>query len=310
MATNWQATRNGIINAALRKVSSNDSGDSIPGHEVDDAAFQMNAIIKEWMGRGIDLWLRREITLFLVSGTQKYSLGTANATESYVETDIRVSAVAADTVVDVDSTTGFVLGDNIGVKLDDGTIHWTTIAAIPDTDTVTLTAAVPSAAAIDNSVYVYTTKSGRPQKILYAYRRDGTNDTPVGIISREEYSTLSNKGSSGPVNQIHHDPQLTTGNLFVWPAVDTSVDKLILIAQDIVSNLDTAAGNPEFPPEWHNALLWNLAEEMAPEYEYEKRNPKGMKFLSYKAKDKLETLLDYDVGESDMRMGMSDRKWG
>jgi hypothetical protein len=71
-------------------------------------------------------------------------------------TQMRVAAAGGITTMEVDSTTGMQAGDRVGIKLDDDSIHWTTIALITDADTFELTAGIPVAgnAAIDNNVYV------------------------------------------------------------------------------------------------------------------------------------------------------------
>jgi hypothetical protein len=71
------------------------------------------------------------------------------------ETAMRVAGVATDATIDVDSITGITNGDNIGVELDDGTMHWTTVNGAPSGTVITLTAVLPSATAIDNRVYAH-----------------------------------------------------------------------------------------------------------------------------------------------------------
>jgi len=63
---------------------------------------------------------------------------------SSVATTMRVQAVATNTILEVVSTTGMIAGQTIGVVLDNGAIHSTTIASITDADTLVLTAAIPT----------------------------------------------------------------------------------------------------------------------------------------------------------------------
>lgn len=71
-------------------------------------------------------------------------------------TQMRVAAIALATTMEVDSTTGMLAGDKVGIELDDDTIHWTTIASVTDGDTFELTDGIPAggAAAIDNDIYI------------------------------------------------------------------------------------------------------------------------------------------------------------
>lgn len=286
----FAVTRAEIVEGALRKIGVYDQGESIPGDESKSAVFALNAMIKEWVARGIDIWLREEVTLFLQPNTQKYQLGAANATTSYVETALSSAAASGATALSVDSTTGMTVGDFIGVKLDDNSIHWDTIQ---NTSPLTITNGLASAASSGKKVYAYTTKAGRPQKLLYAFRRDvNDHDTEIDLIGESEYQRQSNKGSSGPPTEIWYRPTIGTGTLHVWPVDGGSTwDKLVLIAQSLPDDFDVAGNNPQFPIEWANTLVWNLAAELGPEYGIQ---DKEQAKLFRVAEFKLNELLDYD----------------
>lgn len=290
----YSITRTDIVNAALRKIGAYDSGETTDSSDSADAVLALNLMVKEWSARGIDIPWRETITLFLQPDTQAYTIGLTGdeSTASYVETTLSAAAASSATTVSLTSTTGMSLSDRIGIKLDDATIHWTTISNVGGT---TLATGLASAASSGNKVYAYTTKAYRPQKLIYAHRRDHSNiDTPVELIGDTAYRSLTNKGSDGPVNQAYYIPTLTNGTLFVWPAGGSvsNVDKLILVAQYLVDDFDAASNNPQFPIEWGNAIIWNLAAELAPEY------PVALperRLLTIQAGEKLQALLDYDV---------------
>lgn len=69
-----------------------------------------------------------------------------------VDTTLSVAAAAAATTITVVSATGIATGDNIGILLDDDTTHFTSVNGAPVGSVVTLTAAMPSAAAIGKNV--------------------------------------------------------------------------------------------------------------------------------------------------------------
>lgn len=301
---NFTVTRTDIIGAALRKVGAFDSGDTIDSSDSDDCALALNLMIKEWSARGIDVPWRETITLFLQPDTQSYTIGPSgsHATSSYVETTLSASAATSATTISLTSTAGITAADYIGIKLDDGTIHWTTVV---NAATTSITTGLASAAASGNAVYAYTTKANRPQKVVYAHRRDSDDqDTPVDLIGEIAYRGLSLKGADGPVNQVYYQPTLTNGTLYVWPANQGGDDKLVLICQPLVDDFDAASNNPQFPIEWGNAIVWNLAVEIAPEYGVSVRDRIALKS---EARDKLETVLDYDVENASVVIGMDCR---
>jgi hypothetical protein len=291
---NYSITRANIIESALLTLGVFDQGEAVSGEETNAADRRLNLMVKEWVARGADIWLRDEITVFLQPDTQSYALGTAHATASYVDTALSGSAAASATSLAVTSTTGMTAADNIGIKLDDDSIHWDTISSVDTTTTLTLTTGLASAAASANKVYAYTTKAGRPTKLVYAYRRDVNGyDTEVTRIGEEEYRGQSNKASSGVPTVLWYQPTMTTGTLYVWP-VDggSNCDKLIVIGQYYPDDFDIASNNPQFPIEWGNTLVWGLAAELASSYGLPEREQGRIWQV---AEFKLNELLDYDV---------------
>ena len=291
---NYSITRATIIEAALRKLGEYDQGESPSGDETNAADVALNLMVKEWVARGIGIWIRDEITLFLQPNTKSYALGTTNATASYVETTLSAAEASGQTVISVTSSAGMTAADIVGIKMDDDTIHWSTIATVDSGVQITIDDATDDDAASGNKVYAYTTTAGRPQKILYAYRRDVNGyDTEVRMIGESAYMSQSNKSSEGPPVEAWYQPTLSTGTLYVWP-VDGGAnwDKLVMSCQFMPDDFDAASDNPEFPIEWGNTLIWGLAAELASEYGLPMRE---VQYLEAKATYRLETMLDYDT---------------
>jgi len=297
---NYAITRADIIEAALRKTGQFDASETPAGEETASADTALNLMVKEWVARGVDIWLRDEITLFLAKDTQLYPLGTTNATASVdAETTLSSAHSIGASSLTVVSTTGMTVANNVGIKLDDNTIHWTTIVTVPTSTTLTITTGIASAAASGKKVYAYTTKAGRPTKIIYAFRRDINDiDNEISIIGEKEYYRQSNKGSSGPPVEIWYQPTLTTGSLYVWP-VDGGAnwDKLIFTAHYYPDDFDAAGDNPQFPIEWGNALVWGLAAEIASEYGLPRMEQQDLWKV---AEFKLSEVLAYDAENADV----------
>ena len=290
----YAITRATIIEGAYRKTGDFSIGEPISGDETAAASVALNLLVKELVIEGADIWLREEITLFLQPGQQSYALGTDNATASYVETTLSANEASGQTVISVTSSTGMTAADNVGIKMDDNTIHWTTIVTVDLATQITITTATDDTAGSGNKVYTYTTTAGRPQKIVHAYRRDiNALDTEIEIIGEVDYRQQSNKASAGPPVEIWYQPTLTTGTLYVWP-VDGGAnwDKIVLSAQYLPDDFDAASDNPEFPIEWGNALTYLLAAEMGSELGI---NEKAQGRLWTIAEVKKQAALSYDV---------------
>lgn len=244
---------------------------SVPDSNVTEYAQRtLNLMLKSWQAMdGLNLWKIREATLFLQDGINSYMLGSTGShwTESYTKTEIKVAAVAAATAIDVDSTTGMTTADYIGIELDDGTMHWTTISSVTDSDTVVISSGIPTgdAAAVDNDVYFYTTKAIRPLALIDLVVRDqSSNDRPINAISRNEYYNFGNKTSEGDIAQIYFQPTLTNCTIKVYPTPSDSKDRLVATAQFPIEDLTAANHDFDCPQEWLLPIRLNLAVLLTP----------------------------------------------
>jgi len=302
---NYSITRADIIGGALRKIGVFEEGEAISGDATTTATMALNLMVKEWVSEGLDLFLRTESTLFLQPDTQSYTLSTDHITDSYNETTLSAAEASGQTVISVASSASMTAADNVGIKIDDNTIHWTTIVSVDSSTQITITTATDGAAASGNKVYAYTTKSDRPQKILYAFRSDKNGfDTEISIIGETEYRRQSNKTSDGPPVEIFYNPQgnQSTGKIWVWPDDGgADWDKIVLICQQLPDDFDTGANNPDFPIEWGNALVWGLAAELGAEYGL----PESEQGKLWQIADhKLNRLLDYSVEDASVEFAL------
>ena len=99
----------------------------------------------------------------------------------------------------------------------------------------------------------------RPTRIYTPTRltTDGY-ESPLTLVTRADYSLLTNKSNTGTVIQVYYDPQIDNGVLYVWPTPSSGVtDKIILSVDQTILSV---------PPEWLNAVKWGLAARIAPEY--------------------------------------------
>lgn len=101
--------------------------------------------------------------------------------------------------------------------------------------------------------------------ISSAFTRDGSDDTPLDVISWTEYFQIPDKDSPGVPTCVAIDYQ-NPSTLYVWPVpTDASLDLHYLgIAK--LKDMDTDGAYPDFDARWVNALTWGLAVDLAPEY--------------------------------------------
>jgi len=113
----------------------------------------------------------------------------------------------------------------------------------------------------------------RPLKVIQGFYRNVTSnpviDTPVMIVSKQEYNVLGSKFSTGTANTIFYDSKKINGILYVYLTPDAYSEanlELHIIAQMPLNDMTLATDIPDFPNEWMNCLVWNLADQLALEY--------------------------------------------
>jgi hypothetical protein len=161
------------------------------------------------------------------------------------------------------------------LRLDSGVMD-SDVVSSATTSGLVLTSGLATAASSGARVYSFPATSiiTRPARILTAYRQDTSGNTAeVQLIGRADYELLSRKGASGVPTMAHFSPTLGPtstapyAELMVWPVEnDTSCDQLVLVTEHYPDDFDDESNNPQFPPEWSNALVWNLAMELSFEY--------------------------------------------
>ena len=183
-----------------------------------------------------------------------------------------------------------VVGDFIGIELDDGTVQWTNAAAAVSTTTLTLMDALTDSVAVDNHVYTYTHKAQRPLEIdEVRLHTSDDNERPLLMVSRQEYMALSDKDSAGSPNQVYFNPTRTNAEFRVWPAPDDTKEWIMFTGKYPIQDMDTTSHDIDIPQEWFEALAWNLAVRLAPKY----GRPIDPNVLLMAAKFK-ENVLEFD----------------
>ncbi len=282
-STDWTLNRDGIVGSALRKLRAVDPRLTIESTHITNGTTQLNAMIKSWAMDGVELWLEQEVCLFQQYNTQRYTLGPSGdncalLTDSF-KTQLASAAASGAGTITVDDDDDIDDGDYIGIQLDGGTIQWTTVNGAPAANVVTLTANTTGAAAADNYVFTYTNKISRPLEVIEARIRDtNDNDDPLIVHHHEtEFIAQTDKDSTGTVREILYTPLKTDGLLRTWPVCGTGdiTDRIIMTIQRTIEDFDAQANNFDGPVDVLNAVIWNLALELAPEFGVNTNSGKG-----------------------------------
>lgn len=156
-----------------------------------------------------------------------------------------------------------------------------------------------------------TVNQAKPLKMLQAFIRNTTSsvDTPLNLVTRQEYLMLGNKTSSGRPVQLHYDPEIAGGTLRLFPTPDSvtaSGDTVHLIYQSQFDSMTASNSVLDFPVEWQEAVVFGLADRLAFVYGLpidEKRD------LRSKAKEMKEMVLGMGTEDGSLYFMADRRAW-
>lgn len=240
--------------------------------QVTEGALLLNGIVKSWtVTLGVPLWALDTAVVLPVTSLNNISFGASggHVTESYVTTTLSADSAASDTTIDVASATGIASTYYIGVELDSGEMHWTTVNGAPSGTTVTLTTGVTTAATTGNRVYCYQTKAPRALRITHAVAREVSSnvDVPVRIVTSHEWLDYTNKTSEANYPLvISYLPLLDNGSMRIWPRWSSGDYILILQYHRPLEDFDASGDTPDFPQEYFLPLVYELSCVFGPQY--------------------------------------------
>lgn len=113
-----------------------------------------------------------------------------------------------------------------------------------------------------------TVNCPKPLKIIQAFwTPSGGTNTPLNIYTRYDFQDLpqGTTYTGAPVN-LYYQPLRTTGVIKLWPAPADSTTVITFSYQSMYEDMDNASDDFDFPSEWIQALIYNVAWSLAPEY--------------------------------------------
>lgn len=116
-----------------------------------------------------------------------------------------------------------------------------------------------------------TLNTSYPLKLHQAFAVDTTSDISVELNHESIYSynRLTGTAATGTPVHIFYQPLINYGLITLWPTPDASAvanKEIKLIYQRPFEELEDAADEPDFPREWSQAIIYELAIVLAPEY--------------------------------------------
>jgi len=303
-----ERTRNNIIEQAVQKIGVVAAGEAVPAGIQESAEVQLDYLVKSWQATGAHLWSEEEGILFLQPGQVQYVLGDSASLDRAAASELDVNnttlsadAVATDVILTVDSEVGIDVADFIGILLDTGALFWSTVASLAP---LTINDALPSDAASGRVVWSYTTAIPKPLKIPASRRNEGGitgllgQDISMTNLGREDYYNLPEKNSVGVPVQYQYQPKIDDGLIRIWPSPSSSTTFMKFTYWRPINVFDNSASAPDFPNEWLNALVYNLALNLMPNFAV---NANAYPTVTGLASSYFNAALDWDSGTASVK---------
>lgn len=301
--TTFTSTEFEIIKDAYLTLNIYSSEESISGGDYSLAARYLNRMVQSWQAQNLHLWAKETATIFLQKNQRVYELYSSgdHATLSYEESKLSVDYTTGESTFVFDDDVSAIVNDFIGIEIDDNSIYWSTVKTIVDTDSVEINGSLPSDASIGGKVYIYTTKLNEPFDVYSGVRESSSAiDVPMNYLSYEEYFQLPNKTSSATPVSYNYDRQLGKGLIKVWPVPNDTEHIMKITMQRKLENFIANPNTPDFPQEWHEAIVTNLAVKLA--NPFGKTGTQKFQDLKVEAAENLNRALTFDSEQGSIFM--------
>lgn len=140
----------------------------------------------------------------------------------------------------------------------------------------------------------------KPLKCLEAVRNDDLSSVDMIKLANRDYETQTNKTTTGVPTMFYYKPNAYEGEIYLWQPPDdywSNNGSITFVFQRQIQDLTTSTDEPDFPQEWTEALIYQLAIRLAPNYGLAP-NDRGM--LKQEAKEALALVLGADQEEGSL----------
>lgn len=265
---NFALDRDTIVKRAMQLVNLININQTARGADHAYAVDIFQSMIKLWQAEGIQLWNRKQATLFTAYQDRQYSVSNTgdHCANTYVNSTLSAAEASGQTVLSINSTTGMTAADFIGIQLDNNTRQWTTIVSVDSLSQITTSAAISGNAASGNTVVTYTKKiNDRPLRILDMRTVDldnNKNSTTMELIGYDQYFNISAKNTDGNPNNFYYDKLLDAGVVYIFPRADNVNVLLEFTYHESIEDVDSPTDSMDFPTEWTLPLIYGLGCEL------------------------------------------------
>jgi hypothetical protein len=294
-STDFSANGESIVTEALEQLGVLAEGQYPNSNQFASCSRTLNMMLKSWQASpgGTNLFALQKVYLFLQRNQTSYELSSTgdHFTNDFVQTSTNAQAISGASSIFVDDTSGINDGNYIGVKLESGLMHWTTVVGTPTNGEVSLAEPLTEDSLDTSIVYSYATKAKVPEEVMEAARRNANSnvDTPLDKMTLRDYTELTTKNSRSSVLQYYYEKQKNYATLKVWPTTSRAEDYLVLWIRRPLHDIDTTTDEVDYPQSWFMAVALGLSVLLAPKYGVSSGDFQKLTYLAQLYKDMAES---------------------
>jgi hypothetical protein len=257
-------------------------------------------MVKAWESNGIFLWAKNTGILFLQKNQREYLIyesGDHAVDENDVSiTNIDGALLSGVSTLVVDDSSEFIATDNIGIQLSSGSLFWTTVSSVPDSTSIII--ATPLSGNVTDNAFVYGYGSSkrleRPTMVHSVNRTmvSSNIDVPMNYLSYQDYFELPNKNQVGTPSSYNYDKQRDWGVFRIWLVPSDVFNRVTFTYQRKIQDFDSNSDTPDFPQEWLECLVLNLAVKLSADYG--RNSGELYNNLVMEAKQSFDDMLGFD----------------
>jgi hypothetical protein len=276
-----------IIYKSLRLLGLLASGEAPTAAEAQDSLYTMNSLIDSFAANPQYYYYTSDEVFSLLNNQSSYAIGNSSVSIATLTQTGNVAAAITE------EPHGLVTGNRITVT---GATQsdYNVTAAITVTSATRFTYAIannPASPATGTPVFTtadfYTT---RPIRIVGAFTRISSSDTPLGLITEQYWNNIQTKSTTAATpEKILYRPSAPFGQIIVYPVPNGTVS-FHLRAEKMLVEYSSLTDTQYLPPGYQRLLELALAVELAPEYG-SKAAPETVAYLKTSFADLMRTNI-------------------
>lgn len=107
--------------------------------------------------------------------------------------------------------------------------------------------------------------TNRPIRIVGAFVRINNVDTPLGLITEQYWTNITNKSLAGTPSKLLYRPNTPYGQILLYPTPNAAIP-IFLKSEKMIARYAALTSTQYLPPGYQRLLELSLAMELAPEY--------------------------------------------